>query len=153
MITQPIQDAEVFQTVVTRGLSIFGITHLPRTQSEATYCLERVPAILKVAPKPTGAVDAPLRQGQHLSAVGVVYGSILQLVFGWTLCEIREDDSRPEDGIVAIVSPDQSYFIFPIDLVYKEERRHGDECRRVYEKIKTKNLPDVPPGSFFEISV
>ncbi len=153
MITQPIQNAEVFQTIVTRGLSVFEIAHLPSTQSDAEFWLGKIPDILKLAPKPTGSADAPLRRGQYLSAVGIVYGKILQLIFGWSLCEVREDHSQPEDGAVAVVSPDLSYVVYPIALARKEAHRQEDECRRVYEKIKTGNLQDVPPGSLFEITL
>ncbi len=108
--------------------------------------------ILDEVPYPSGQVDAELIKGRYLAALGVVFALVISKAFGWHFCELRKENERREDSVNAVVSPDQSYFVFPIGVVYKEAHRHGDECWRVYEKIKTGNLPDVLRGSFFEIT-
>jgi hypothetical protein len=151
MITQEIHDQEVFKLVASRGFDIFGIDKIPNVRSDIEALLGMVPEILKNAPAPTGAVDAPLRRGQYLSGVGLIVGMLFEAAFGWSLAEIRKDDEDVDDGVMCVLSPDNAYFVFPIALAYKEAHWHGGETRAVYEKIKRGDLPDVPPGSFHEI--
>lgn len=135
-----------------RGLSILAVKSIPESEPECTELVNNIAEVLKNVPYPIGQVEAELIKGQFLSAVGVIYGLILERAFNWTFCEIRPDDSGANDGVIAVISPDQAYFVYPIGVVYKEAHRHGNECRKVYDKIKTGNLPDVPAGSFFEIT-
>lgn len=139
-------------TIKKRGFSILAVKSIPESESECDELVNRVSEALKNVPYPIGQAEAELIKGQFLSAIGVIYGLIMERAFKWTFCEIRPAESRANDGVTAVISPDQAYFVYPIGVVYKEAHRHGDECRKVYEKIKTGNLPDVPAGSFFEIT-
>lgn len=151
MHLQEFQKNKSIDRVVERGFGIFQITEIPKLVADIEKTLLLVPQILVKAPAPTGAVDAPLRRGQYLSGVGLVVGMLFESAFGWSLCEIRKDDEDVDDGVTCVVSPDQTYFFYPIGVVYKEAHRHGGETRAIYEKIKRGDLPDVPPGSFYEI--
>lgn len=153
MKLQDHHDHEVFSLVASRGFEIFGIDEIPKEITSIEKLFSLLPQILRNAPAPTGAVDAPLRRGQYLSGVGLVLGMLIESAFGWRLCEIRKDDENVDDGVMCVVSPDMGHFFYPIGMAYKEAHWQGGETHVIYEKIKRGDLPDVPPGSLHEIKL
>lgn len=151
MIVSNLQDDETSAESLKRGFQIMGLSETPIGVEECEACLAKLPATLSQVPYPVGRVDAELIKGRYLSSVGLIYGMLIEKAFGWSLCQIRPDDSEEDDTVDAVVSPDRSYFVYPIGVVYKEAHRHSGETRAVYEKIKRGDLPNVPPGSFHEI--
>jgi hypothetical protein len=137
--------------ITRRGLSIFQMTELPTTDDGFDEIAKSVSSILEKTPDPSGAVDAPLRRGQYLTAVGFIFGQLIASKFGWKFCEIRKDCEREDEGITAVVSPERTYFIYPIGVVHMEAQRHGGETLSIYEKIKRGDLPELPPGAFLDL--
>lgn len=152
MIIDPFDNPKQISSITRKGCKILGIENVPTSEGDCLNLIGKISTALNEVPYPAGQVDAEMIKGQYLTAVGIVFAHLIANAFGWQFCEIRKENERREDAVDAVVSPDQSHFVFPIGIVYKEAHRHGDECRKVYEKIKTGNLPDVPAGSFFEIT-
>ena len=139
------------QELVDEGKVLLGINAVPGDPTERERLIDEIGKLLKRAPYPEGQPDAELVRGRYLSAVGIIYGLILAEQFGWEMCWLRDADEEIEDGVKSIINPDRSYFLAPIGVASKEMYHQQGETLAVYEKIKSGNLPDVPPGSFHEI--
>lgn len=148
----PLEYRPIHSELVSEGFKIFDLRELPKSPNERDQVVSQIAQILNNVPYPADRPDAEIVKGRFLSSVGIVFGMLVAEENGWEFCWMRKEDEKVDDGVKSVVSSDRSYFVYPIGVVYKEARRHGDECRKVYEKIKTGNLPDVPAGSFFEIT-
>lgn len=152
MIIEPFESPTQIQRITRKGCEILGIETVPTSECDSLNLIGKISAALNEVPYPAGQVDAEMIKGQYLTAMGIVYAHLIAYACGWQFCEIRKENERRGDAVNAVVSPDRCHFVFPIGVVYKEAHCHDDECRKVYEKIKTGNLPDVPAGSFFEVT-
>lgn len=86
-------------------------------------------------------------QHAYLSLIATAYQKCLDVSLGWPIKWAVNNWSkyRNEDGNSANVSPDHSYIVVSIDMIYKDFEG-GDRCRIIYELIKNGELPPSNPG-------
>lgn len=92
---------------------------------------------------------------RYFSALGQVYGMVLEHSFGWERCWLTfaRDQYDPEEGVKSVVSPDHCYFVTPIALVRMEFFQKKNITGLLYDKIKACDLPKVKPGDFLELKI
>ena len=144
---------DAHQQLIVEGLQILGVEEIPKTKTGRLSLLAKFDSILSDVPCPVGQVDSELIKGRFLSAVGIVYGLIVAEEISWEMCWLRDEGDDIDDGVDSVVSPDRAYFFTPIAVVSKEAYQHGKETVKVYEKIISRDFPDMPPGSFYEIQL
>jgi hypothetical protein len=92
---------------------------------------------------------------KYFSALGEVYGMVLERSFGWKWCWLvfEEDHYDPKEGVKSVISPDHKYVVSPIALIRRDFSQKTDNAKLLYEKIKAGDLPKANPEDFFELAI
>ncbi|QQL45560.1 hypothetical protein [Sulfuriroseicoccus oceanibius] len=94
-----------------------------------------------------------IERGRVFGALAIAYADALVAAFGWQPCWLllEEKDYREEDGVFAVVSPDQSYVVLPVALIESDFDHIRDNAKAVFKKIRDGHLLDVPEGALHEL--
>ncbi|MDR2844976.1 MAG: hypothetical protein LBV28_02660 [Puniceicoccales bacterium] len=113
-------------------------------------CEKRIYTLKRYLENLTFGTDL-LREGQYLTVVGTACGHFLSGATGWRQGYVIPKEKNKDYDFLAIVSPQNKYYISPILLAEREYKQIKGVIVDFYEKIKFSQLPPSEPDKFLDL--
>lgn len=114
--------------------------------------VERIDELVDQEQQQPGRLQGQFPDEDLSVLLGVAWGEQVVNVFNWSWKQITLDDSETEATVLAVVSPDRSLVLYPIDYVREFLGTPGIDCTIAlgFDMLLEKSHPDFKAGELVD---